>query len=115
MMYACFQVDIRAFYHLVDGLITEQKNNSLLLVGLVATVCLPAIGFFDEKAYYNLHCLISLIYFISTAFYSWNMSGILSDNKIKFPASMWTGIYILGKLRIIMVGCLGAFLYFATT
>mmetsp|Transcript_20401 Transcript_20401/g.19381 ORF Transcript_20401/g.19381 Transcript_20401/m.19381 type:complete len:236 (+) Transcript_20401:188-895(+) len=115
MMYACFQVDIRAFYHLLSGVATERQNNFLLLLGFLATICLPAIGFFDENNYSSIHVALAATFFASTGFYSWILTGVLSDNKRAYPTSMWTCIALMKKIRVVMMGSLLAFLYFVVT
>eukprot|EP00349_Pseudokeronopsis_sp_Brazil_P009134 CAMPEP_0202956112 /NCGR_PEP_ID=MMETSP1396-20130829/664_1 /ASSEMBLY_ACC=CAM_ASM_000872 /TAXON_ID= /ORGANISM="Pseudokeronopsis sp., Strain Brazil" /LENGTH=223 /DNA_ID=CAMNT_0049672995 /DNA_START=163 /DNA_END=834 /DNA_ORIENTATION=+ len=115
MMYCCFQVDIRAFYNLLDGIATPKQNNWLLFLGFLATIALPGIGYFDEHNYRPMHILLAATFFASTGFYAWILAGVLSSHKLKFPTDMWVCIALLKKVRVVMMGSLLAFLYFEVT
>jgi len=58
-----------------------------LALGLITSISLPAIGFFDEHTYGNMHNVLATLFFGSVGIYAWIIAGIMSENKLKFPLS----------------------------
>jgi hypothetical protein len=85
--FATYQVDVRAFYSRLNGIATEKQNDTLLILGIVTTITLPAIGFFDEHTHGTIHNCLAILFFLSVGVYAFILGGIMEDNKIKFPAS----------------------------
>lgn len=59
----------------------------MLVVGLVATFTLPAIGYFDEHTYGTIHGICAVLFFLSVGVYAWILSSVMTSNKMKFPAA----------------------------
>ena len=86
---------MRAFYNRLYGIATDCQNDTLLGLGLIATFTLPAIGYFDEHTYSNIHGLCAGLFFISIGVYTWILSSVMTENKMKFPAAQWPDIVLL--------------------
>jgi hypothetical protein len=56
-----------------------------LILGLIAVISLPAIGYFDEHNYGTIHGACAVAFFGSIGFYAFIIGGIMGSNKDKFP------------------------------
>jgi len=83
----CYQVDCRAFFHRLNGIATTCENDTLLTLGLLTTISLPAIGYFDEHNYSSIHIACAGIFFGSTMIYAFIIGGVMEKNIDKFPES----------------------------
>jgi len=99
---ACYQVDCRAFYHRLFGIATDCENDTLLVLGMISTFSLPAIGFFDEHTYGNIHNCLAVLFFGSVGIYAFIIGGVMQDNKKKFPVEQWVDIAVMNKVKWIM-------------
>jgi len=103
---ATYQVDVRAFYSRLYGIASDCQNDTLLVLGLISTFSLPAIGFFDEHTWGTIHGIMAVLFFASVGIYAWIIGGIMNDNLLKFPTSQWVEIKIMYKLRYVMMAVL---------
>jgi len=111
---ACYQVDVRAFFHRLNGIATTCENDTLLTLGLITTVTLPAIGFFDEHTYGNIHNLCAILFFASVGIYAFIIGGIMQSNLKSFPANQWAEIKLLNILKWVMAVALLTLTYCTT-
>jgi len=112
--FACYQVDVRAFYNKINGLVSSCTQDTLLVCGILTTFSLPAIGYFDEHNYGSIHGVMAVTFFLSVAVYAYMLADILEKNKQHFPQLEWEDIDRMHRLKWIMVLSLGAFLYSCT-
>jgi hypothetical protein len=56
-----------------------------MVLGLITTFSLPAIGYFDEIAYGNLHNVLAVLFFGSVGIYAFMIGGIMEENMRSFP------------------------------
>lgn len=82
-----YQADVRAFYNKLYGIATDRENDSLLVLGIVTTFSLPAIGYFDEHTYSTIHGTMAGLFFISVCLYGYMIAGIMDRNRNIFPES----------------------------
>jgi hypothetical protein len=75
-------------------------------LGVITTFTLPAIGFFDEHTYGNIHNVLAVLFFSSVGVYAFILGGVMSDNIDKFPESQWKEIRLLNKLKWVMAASL---------
>lgn len=109
-MFTVFQPHVRAFYHRLTGIASESQNTWMLITGLLATVALPGIGYFDEHNYTTIHVTLAGIFFASVGVYSYILSRVLCDNKTAFPESLWSRIHRARHVKNLMWICLITFL-----
>ena len=95
MMFGIQQVNIRAFYKKLYGVISDGKNDFLLDLGIASCVGLPMVGIFDEKAWGTLHGISAGIFFGCFGIYCYLLGHYLYNNKDKFPASEQRSISII--------------------
>ena len=84
----CFtvmQVNIRAFYKRLHGVISVSMNNWMVSFGVALCVSFPLIGFFDEHNYAPLHFTLAGIFFTSTCVYGKMLGDIFFEHRNKFP------------------------------
>jgi len=103
---ATYQIDVRAFYSRLYGIASDCQNDTLLVLGLITTFSLPAIGYFDEHNYSNIHNVSAVLFFGSVGIYAFIIGGIMQDNIDKFPQSQWDEIRMMNRLKWIMFGSL---------
>lgn len=101
--FAVFQVDCRAFYNRLYGIASDCENDTLLVLGIIATFTLPAIGFFDEHTWGTIHGLCATLFFGSVGIYAFLISGIMESNMDKFPRGDWPKIKLMKKVSKLMM------------
>jgi len=105
-MLTAYQADCRAFYKKLYGIASPGQNDLLMLLGLVASIALPSIGFFDEHTYGTVHGICAVLFFGSVGIYAFIIGGIMGSNKDKFPEEEWKDIDWMNKLKWIMFASL---------
>jgi len=104
--YYCFgvhQVNLRCFYRLIHGATDSCINDFLLYLGLVSTVALPAIGYFDMYWYNDLHGPIAAVFFTTVVIYAFMLHSELQSQEKKFDAEVKEIIYALGYVKWVML------------
>lgn len=81
------QVNMRAFFKKVYGIIPNKTNDRIFYTGLPALVALPSIGIFDEYNYRPIHYLCAGTFFVTFTLYGVWLSSAMYANRDKFPAS----------------------------
>lgn len=105
MMFGVQQVNIRAFYKKLYGIIPDSKNDFLLDLGIASCVALPLIGIFDEKNFLPMHITCAVIFFGCFAIYCILLSHHLSKNKASFPVGEQRAISIIFWVTWGIIGC----------
>ncbi|CDW73115.1 UNKNOWN [Stylonychia lemnae] len=91
------QINMRAWFKKVYGLIPNKSNDRILWIGLPACIALPLIGIFDEKAYRPIHYLAAGTFFSCFTLYGVWLSDAMYDNIENFPESDRNSIRILKR------------------
>ncbi len=91
-MFGVQQVNLRAFYKKLYGLIPDQQNDLMLCLGLVTCFSLVLIGIFDEKMWSQIHGVIAGAFFVSFGLYAYLLGRSLKANIDRFPASQHKAI-----------------------
>jgi hypothetical membrane protein len=84
-MMSVHQINIRAFYKKLYGIVPTKTNDRLFILGLLQCISLPLIGMYDEHAYVGRHCLFAFIFFMSVGFYSIMLGHVMYQYQDKFP------------------------------
>jgi len=79
------QINMRAWFKKVYGIIPNTSNDRILKVGIPACIALPCIGIFDEHEYKPIHYLCAGIFFSCFTLYGVWLSDAMYDNIDKFP------------------------------
>ena len=108
---ATYQADVRAFYKKLYGIASDSQNDWLLVLGLISTVTLPMIGYFDEHTYSTVHGISAVLFFLSVGVYAWILSNVLNANKDKFPVEEHESIDRLNHMKRIMWISLLSFMF----
>ena len=95
IMFGVQQVNIRAFYKKLYGIIPDGNNNFLFDLGLISCFALPMIGIFDEKNYITMHCISAGFFFGCFGIYCVLLGRYLWNNRDKFAASEQRSISIM--------------------
>jgi hypothetical protein len=80
-----FQSDLRAFYSKLYGLASTKQNDGVLFLGIIATVSLPCISYFDTHTYHTLHMTFATLFFGSCGFYIFFLGGLLHYHIMAYP------------------------------
>jgi hypothetical membrane protein len=84
-IFACHQVNVRAFYKMLYGIASHKTNDFLLILGYLSCISLPCIGIFDEHDHMPMHIVCTILFFTPLAFYAFFVAKIMYKNKDKFP------------------------------
>ncbi|CDW78258.1 UNKNOWN [Stylonychia lemnae] len=95
MMFGVQQVNIRAFYKKLYGIVSDQYNDFLIILGGLSCIALPLIGVFDEHQWGPVHGTCAFIFFGGFGFYCILLGRALYQNKDKFPASQQRSIKLM--------------------
>jgi hypothetical protein len=68
---------VRAFFNRLYGIASDCQNDTLLVLGVISTFSLPAIGYFDEHNYSIIHGICAVLFFFSVGIYSWMLGSIM--------------------------------------
>ncbi|TNV86768.1 hypothetical protein FGO68_gene16367 [Halteria grandinella] len=108
-MYGVQQVNIRAYFKKLYGLVSDQRNDTMMVFGIIALVALPMVGIFDNKNWIHPHVICAAAFFLSFTIYGWMLASSLESNKDKFPQSEQAQIDTIGKASTFMVCLTAAF------
>ena len=86
MMFGVQQVNIRAFYKKLYGIVSNQRNDTMFYLGLAYAGATPMIGIFDENMWPQYHGVMAGIVFVCFMIYATMLASSLFANKDKFPA-----------------------------
>ena len=102
------QINMRAFFKKLYGIIPNKSNDRIFKVGIPALFALPCIGIFDEYDYRPIHYLSAGTFFLSFTLYCVWLSNALHDNIDKFPESEKRSIRTLkSQTYIVIFACTG--------
>jgi len=62
-MFGVQQVNLRAFYKLLYGKISNGRNDTMMVFGIISMVGLPLVGIFDEDMWRTLHGISAGLFF----------------------------------------------------
>lgn len=79
------QINMRAFFKKVYGIIPNKTNDKIFYTGLPACLALPMIGIFDEYDYRLIHYSSAGTFFICFTLYGVWLSSAMFEHKEKFP------------------------------
>lgn len=69
MMFGVQQVNIRAFYKKLYGVVSDGYNDFLIVLGGVSCLALPLIGVFDEHQWGKIHGFCAVVFFSTFGIY----------------------------------------------
>lgn len=86
MMFGVMQVNYRAYYKKLYGVVSDSHNDLMLCIGMYTCFALPMIGIFDEMHYLPYHGFFAVTFFLCFAVYGNMLGNALYANIDKFPA-----------------------------
>jgi hypothetical membrane protein len=91
-MFGVNQVNIRAFYKQLYGVVSNGRNDTMFYIGLASMVALPMVGIFDEKMWKTLHGISAGVFFGGFMIYARMLAVSMDANKSKYPADQQAAI-----------------------
>jgi hypothetical protein len=90
------QQNIRAYYKMLYGKISDKYNDFLLILGYASAIMMPLLGLFDMNKYYDIHFYLAIGWLVSLAAYLGCVGKELSAHKKEFPDVTRKQIRIIG-------------------
>lgn len=97
------QTDVRAYYKKLYGKVSNSTNDGIFLLGMITTISLPCISYFDMHNYGFFHYVFAILFFGCCFFYIWFTVGSLVEHKAEFAQDEWDSIDRADKFRKIML------------
>jgi hypothetical protein len=91
-MFGVHQVNLRAFYKQLYGVVSNGHNDTMFYIGIASMVALPMVGIFDEHMWIILHVISAGIFFGGFMIYARMLAVSMEANKSKFPADQQAAI-----------------------
>jgi hypothetical protein len=85
-MYGVQQTNLRAFYKMLYGKISNGRNDTMMYIGIASMIALPNVGIFDEHNWGVLHGISAGIFFIGFMIYARMLAISLDSVKDQFDA-----------------------------
>jgi len=85
-MYGVQQTNLRAFYKMLYGKISNGRNDTMMYIGIASMIALPNVGIFDEHNWSTLHGISAGIFFIGFMIYARMLAISLDSVKDQFDA-----------------------------
>ncbi len=106
-MFGVQQVNIRAFYKLNYGLISNGRNDTMMWFGIISMVGLPMVGIFDEDMWKTLHGISAGLFFIGFMIYARLLACAMYENRDKYdaPTQQAIGNMYSNVTYLILVTC----------
>jgi hypothetical protein len=80
------QVNTRAFFKKLYGVISDCYNDFLFCLGIISSMALPLIGIFDMYMWGPEHGKIAVVVFGGYGIYLFLLGRALYQNRDKYPA-----------------------------
>lgn len=96
------QVNVRANFKRLYGVIDVSTNDYLFILGLIGVVSLPMAGYFDENEYKTLHVTLGSGFLGSSALYAIMLSSALSKHMDKLTPDAQRAAVRLGHLSTML-------------
>lgn len=103
-MFGVQQVNIRAYFKKLYGIIPNKDNDSMFWWGFASLVALPFVGIFDEANWLPLHIVAAGTFFTGFMIYGWKLGDYLYKNRDKFPEEEQPAIKSVNNAVTMMVG-----------
>jgi hypothetical membrane protein len=101
-MFGVQQVNLRAFYKLLYGKISNGRNDTMMWFGIISMVGLPMVGIFDESLWSTLHGISAGCFFIGFMIYARLLACAFHEVRAQFDqdtqvsiASMYSNVTYL--------------------
>ena len=104
LMFGANIANVRAFYKKLYGVVSNGKNDTLMVLGIVSSFSLPMIGVFDMYNWGKIHDVIAVSFFGCFGFYCNILANYLYENKNKYSAADQAPIATMKKsARTLMI------------
>jgi hypothetical protein len=98
-MFGVQQVNLRAFYKLLYGKVSNGRNDTMMWFGIISMVGLPMVGIFDESLWKTLHGISAGMFFIGFMIYARLLACAMHEVRSQFDqdtqvsiASMYSNV-----------------------
>jgi len=98
-----FQTDMRAIYKNLHGKVSKGQNEGMLVLGVLTTISLPCIAYFDMHNYGFFHYVFAITFFGTCFFYIWFVVGFMVKYKDQFRQEDQRPIRQANRFRWIML------------
>jgi hypothetical membrane protein len=83
-MFGVQQVNLRAFYKLLYGKISNGRNDTMMWFGIISMIGLPLVGIFDETMWRQLHGLSAGLFFVGFMIYARLLACAMHEVRDQF-------------------------------
>ena len=111
-MFGVQQVNIRAFYLLLNGKIDDSRNSNAMIFGVLSMLALPMVGMFDESLWTSVHGIFAGIFFGCFMIYGRQIAVALDEVKGQFDQNTQEAI---GKMYSHVTGIIVTTVLFAVS
>ena len=91
-MFGVQQVNLRAFYKLLYGKISNGRNDTMMWFGIISMVGLPMVGIFDESMWKTLHGISAGLFFIGFMIYARLLACAMHEVRAQFDQQTQSAI-----------------------
>ena len=91
-MFGVQQVNLRAFYKLLYGKVSNGRNDTMMWFGIISMVGLPMVGIFDESLWKTLHGISAGMFFIGFMIYARLLACTMHDVRSQFDQNTQVSI-----------------------
>jgi len=106
-MFGVQQVNIRAFYKVLYGKVSNGRIDTMMWFGIISMIGLPLVGIFDESMWKTLHGISAGMFFIGFMIYARMLACAMYETRAQFDqatqasiASMYSNV-----TNLILVTC----------
>jgi len=91
-MFGVQQVNLRAFYKLLYGKVSNGRNDTMMWFGIISMVGLPMVGIFDESLWKTLHGISAGMFFIGFMIYARLLACAMHEVRSQFDQNTQVSI-----------------------
>jgi hypothetical protein len=91
-MFGVQQVNLRAFYKMMYGKISNGRNDTMMWFGIISMVGLPMVGIFDESMWKTLHGISAGMFFVGFMIYARLLACAMHEVRDQFDQPTQTAI-----------------------
>ena len=84
-MWGVNQQNIRAYYKMLYGKISNNLNDLILITGYISCIAMPLLGVLDMHNYYTIHLYLAIAWFVSLCLYMGVTGRQLYIHRKEFP------------------------------
>ena len=91
-MFGVQQVNLRAFYKQLYGKISNGRNDTMMVFGIISMIGLPMVGIFDESLWKTLHGISAGMFFVGFMIYARLLACAMYETRAQFDETTQAAI-----------------------